>query len=84
MDESKAGSCLWITNRRGFEYWPTPSEEAKYLVDSSRFKKRSEFKAPPVKIPVNFEKMCVFQIHLCFSFQGHPFPLLLVGKCDSI
>ncbi|KAK9056670.1 hypothetical protein SSX86_024032 [Deinandra increscens subsp. villosa] len=31
-DESKAGSCLWITPRRGLEYWPTPTEEAKYLV----------------------------------------------------
>ncbi|KAI3675295.1 hypothetical protein L1987_84884 [Smallanthus sonchifolius] len=35
-DESKAGSCLWITNRRGLEYWPTPTEEAKYLVVPSR------------------------------------------------
>lgn len=60
IDESKAGSCLWITNRRGFEYWPTPSEEEKYLIPSSRFRRRSEFKAPPIKLPDNFEKMCVF------------------------
>ena len=36
MDESKAGHCLWITNRQGMEYWPSPSEEAKYLIRSSR------------------------------------------------
>ncbi|OIV93277.1 hypothetical protein TanjilG_23118 [Lupinus angustifolius] len=59
-DESKAGHCLWITNRRGLEYWPTPSEEAKYLTSSaSRFKKRSEFNAPPVKIPDSYEKIVV-------------------------
>ncbi|KAG2255212.1 hypothetical protein Bca52824_074506 [Brassica carinata] len=33
-DESKAGACLWISNRRGLEYWPTPMEQAKYLVGS--------------------------------------------------
>lgn len=67
MDENKAGSCLWITNRRGFEYWPTPSEEAKYLVNSSGFRKRSEFKAPQIKLPENFEKVFVFQNHLFVS-----------------
>ncbi|XP_054786825.1 uncharacterized protein LOC129293048 isoform X2 [Prosopis cineraria] len=59
IDESKAGSCLWITNRRGFEYWPTPSEEKKYLIPSSSFRRRSEFKAPPIKLPENFEKIVV-------------------------
>ncbi|KAH9695561.1 PKS ER domain-containing protein [Citrus sinensis] len=39
-DESKAGSCLWITNRRGMEYWPTSEEEAKYSVRSSGSMKR--------------------------------------------
>ncbi|KAE9597258.1 putative 15-hydroxyprostaglandin dehydrogenase (NAD(+)) [Lupinus albus] len=59
-DESKAGHCLWITNRRGLEYWPTPSEEAKYLTSSaSRFKRRSEFNAPPFKIPDSYEKIVV-------------------------
>ncbi|XP_014510169.1 prostaglandin reductase-3 [Vigna radiata var. radiata] len=58
-DESKAGHCLWITNRRGIEYWPTPSEEAKYLVRSSRFKRRSDYKAPSIKLPETFEKIVV-------------------------
>ncbi|XP_057417183.1 uncharacterized protein LOC130711530 isoform X2 [Lotus japonicus] len=58
-DESKAGHCLWITNRRGMEYWPTPSEEAKYLTRSARFRRRSEFKAPSVKLPESFEKIVV-------------------------
>ncbi|KAK4284685.1 hypothetical protein QN277_001480 [Acacia crassicarpa] len=58
IDESKAGSCLWITNRRGFEYWPTPSEEQKYMIPSSSWR-RSEFKAPPIELPENFEKIVV-------------------------
>lgn len=57
-DESKAGSCLWITNRRGMEYWPTPSEEAKYLVRSSASRRRVAFKAPTnLQLPQSFEKM---------------------------
>lgn len=67
MDESKAGHCLWITNRRGMEYWPTPSEEAKYLTRSARFRRISEFKAPSIKLPESFEKMCVFQLCLLLS-----------------
>ncbi|XP_076956313.1 uncharacterized protein LOC143631425 [Bidens hawaiensis] len=59
-DESKAGSCLWITNRRGFEYWPTPTEEAKYLVVPSRLKKRlTSVINSNVKIPQSFEKVIV-------------------------
>ncbi|CAA3028384.1 ARP (REF) [Olea europaea subsp. europaea] len=34
-DETKAGACLWISKRRGLEYWPTPAEEAKYRVNFS-------------------------------------------------
>ncbi|KAF7810910.1 prostaglandin reductase-3 [Senna tora] len=59
MDESKAGSCLWITNRLGMQYWPTPLEEEKYLVNSSSFRKGSEFKAPPITLPENFDKVVV-------------------------
>lgn len=59
-DESKAGSCLWITNRRGMEYWPSPMEEAKYLVRSSRSRKRFSVKAPlNLKIPQSCEKIVV-------------------------
>ncbi|KAJ9159604.1 hypothetical protein P3X46_025101 [Hevea brasiliensis] len=59
-DESKAGSCLWITHRRGMEYWPTPAEEAKYLVRSSASRKRVSFKAPTnLRLPQSFEKIVV-------------------------
>ncbi|GAB2222511.1 hypothetical protein Droror1_Dr00016627 [Drosera rotundifolia] len=59
-DEKKAGSCLWITNRRGLEYWPTPEEEAKYLVPRSKGRGRSSVKAPEkLKIPESFEKIVV-------------------------
>ncbi|RXH88078.1 hypothetical protein DVH24_042149 [Malus domestica] len=55
-DESKAGSCLWITNRRGMEYWPTPAEEEKYLVRHSSLRKRVAVKAPfSFQLPQSFE-----------------------------
>ncbi|TMX03127.1 hypothetical protein EJD97_018122 [Solanum chilense] len=59
-DESKAGSCLWITNRRGMEYWPTPAEEAKYLLRSSKARKKSLVTVPmDLQIPHSFEKVVV-------------------------
>ncbi|KAG6761417.1 hypothetical protein POTOM_034636 [Populus tomentosa] len=59
-DESKAGSCLWITNRRGMEYWPTPMEEAKYLVRSSNSKRRVSYHAPVnLQLPLSYEKLVV-------------------------
>ncbi|XP_058190258.1 uncharacterized protein LOC131307651 [Rhododendron vialii] len=59
-DESKAGSCLWITKRRGMEYWPTPMEEAKYLVASSKLRRSSSFKAiSNFQVPQSFEKIVV-------------------------
>ncbi|XP_071726187.1 uncharacterized protein [Rutidosis leptorrhynchoides] len=61
-DESKAGACLWITNRRGLEYWPTPAEEAKYLLPSSKMRKRISSTVPittAVQIPRSFEKVIV-------------------------
>ncbi|PON69113.1 Polyketide synthase, enoylreductase domain containing protein [Parasponia andersonii] len=59
-DESKAGACLWITNRRGMEYWPTPMEKAKYLVPSSTSGKRTSLKAPlKLQLPHSFEKIVV-------------------------
>ncbi|KAL8238271.1 hypothetical protein R6Q59_019352 [Mikania micrantha] len=68
-DESKAGSCLWITNRRGLEYWPTPTEEAKYLVVPSRLKKRySSVINSNVQIPKSFEKVTVHT--LSHNFRG--------------
>ncbi|CAI0447150.1 unnamed protein product [Linum tenue] len=59
-DESKAGSCLWITNRRGLEYWPTPAEEAKYLVRPWQSKKSVLFKGPvDLQLPETYEKLIV-------------------------
>ncbi|GLT37477.1 hypothetical protein SLA2020_117930 [Shorea laevis] len=60
-DETRAGSCLWITNRRGLEYWPTPMEEAKYLLRfSSSSRKNVSFKAPlNLQLPQSFEKIVV-------------------------
>ncbi|CAG7868143.1 unnamed protein product [Brassica rapa] len=58
-DESKAGACLWITNRRGLEYWPTPMERAKYLVGSTSTKKTSFKVTSNIKLPQSFEKIIV-------------------------
>ncbi|KAJ7946040.1 zinc-binding alcohol dehydrogenase domain-containing protein 2 [Quillaja saponaria] len=60
MDERQAGSCLWITNRRGMQYWPSPSEEETYLIRSLSSRRRSAFQAPlPVQLPQSFEKIVV-------------------------
>ncbi|BFG41800.1 hypothetical protein CerSpe_280740 [Prunus speciosa] len=60
-DESKAGSCLWITNRRGMEYLPTPAEEAKYLISQTkRAATNAPFQAPlNLQLPQSFEKLVV-------------------------
>ncbi|XP_010269209.1 PREDICTED: probable quinone oxidoreductase [Nelumbo nucifera] len=59
-DESKAGSCLWITKRRGMEYWPTPMEESKYLVNISNLKRRFSYPMQfSFQVPSSFEKVIV-------------------------
>ncbi|KAL3614200.1 hypothetical protein CASFOL_042274 [Castilleja foliolosa] len=59
-DESKAGSCLWITNRRGLEYWPTPAEEEKYRVRPKALRRKSLDMVPVnIQIPKSFEKIVV-------------------------
>lgn len=63
-DETKAGSCLWITNRRGLEYWPTPAEEAKYLIPSSKLKRSSMLTYPlELRLPQSFEKIVVHTLN---------------------
>ncbi|KAH0872334.1 hypothetical protein HID58_069696 [Brassica napus] len=61
-DESKAGACLWITNRRGLEYWPTPMEQAKYLVGSTSTKRTSFKLTSNIKLPQSFEKIIVHDL----------------------
>eukprot|EP00262_Sarcandra_glabra_P003563 TRINITY_DN14304_c0_g1_i1.p1 TRINITY_DN14304_c0_g1~~TRINITY_DN14304_c0_g1_i1.p1 ORF type:complete len:495 (+),score=90.93 TRINITY_DN14304_c0_g1_i1:140-1624(+) len=62
-DETKAGSCLWITKRRGMEYWPTPMEEKKYLVDPMKSKRRmSHAIQSNIEIPHTFEKIVVHSL----------------------
>ncbi|KAJ6835416.1 prostaglandin reductase-3 [Iris pallida] len=58
-DESKAGACLWITNRRGLEYWPTPMEERKYTVKSLKSKRSSTYTAPSIVLPRTYKKIVV-------------------------
>ncbi|XP_022897852.1 probable quinone oxidoreductase [Olea europaea var. sylvestris] len=59
-DETKAGSCLWISKRRGLEYWPTPAEEAKYRVRPLTQRRKSSLMFPfSIQIPPSFEKIVV-------------------------
>lgn len=59
-DESKGGSCLWITKRNGMQYWPSVAEEAKYRVKSSSSTRRLLYKGPVnLQLPKNFEKIVV-------------------------
>lgn len=69
LDESKAGSCLWITNRRGMEYWPSPSEESKYLLPKTSLGKKYSVNVPlHVNLPQNFEKLIVHALD--HNFRG--------------
>ncbi|KAJ6310544.1 hypothetical protein OIU76_015297 [Salix suchowensis] len=71
-DESKAGSCLWITNRRGMEYWPNPTEETKYLARSSNFKRRVSYHAPVnLQFPQSYEKLVVHTLSHNFRNATH-------------
>ncbi|XP_042007434.1 prostaglandin reductase-3-like isoform X2 [Salvia splendens] len=68
-DESKAGACLWISNKRGFEYWPTPAEEEKYRVRPKASRKKSGDVLPVnVQIPQSFDKIVVHT--LSHNFQS--------------
>ncbi|PIA46337.1 hypothetical protein AQUCO_01500098v1 [Aquilegia coerulea] len=64
QNESKAGSCLWVSKRRGMEYWPTPTEEAKYLVKSSNARKRySNITKYNIQLPQSYEKIVVHTLN---------------------
>ncbi|XP_073010378.1 uncharacterized protein [Typha latifolia] len=58
-DESKAGACLWIAQRRGMEYWPSPTEERKYLINSRSKGSVTHIKFPNIRLPHSFEKIVV-------------------------
>ncbi|CAM0951698.1 unnamed protein product [Alopecurus aequalis] len=59
-DESKAGACLWITKRRGMEYWPTDEEKRKYLLKYTKSKRTVTTNVfPSIKTPEFFEKIVV-------------------------
>ncbi|TYH29407.1 hypothetical protein ES288_A01G008900v1 [Gossypium darwinii] len=88
-DESRAGSCLWITNRRGLEYWPTPAEEAKYTVRSSSSSRNDmiSFQAPlGFQLPHNFKKLVVHTLSHHFRDSTHIIsaPLKLPLEPDQV
>lgn len=68
-DETKAGACLWITKRRGMEYWPSPEEEAKYLLTNAKQRRKSsDMPSFDLQIPESFEKIVVHT--LSHNFRG--------------
>ncbi|CAI9294616.1 unnamed protein product [Lactuca saligna] len=60
-DESKAGSCLLITNNGGLEYMPTSSQEAKNLelIPSSLKKIVSSVVNSTIEIPHTYEQLII-------------------------
>ncbi|CAK9232791.1 unnamed protein product [Sphagnum troendelagicum] len=68
-DESKAGACLWISNRRGFEYWPDKEEEKKYMLSSAGAKLQRKppphLETPP-PVPKEFHKVVVHKLSADF------------------
>ncbi|CAN6466690.1 unnamed protein product [Victoria cruziana] len=61
-DETKAGACLWITNRRGMEYWPGETEKRKYLINPQKPKPLTHQSQYNVEIPNSFLKVIVQNI----------------------
>ncbi|GJX01434.1 prostaglandin reductase-3 isoform X1 [Tanacetum coccineum] len=61
MDTIIQGMLVTEKEIKGLEYWPTPAEEAKYLLPSSKVRKRfsSSVVLSNVKIPQSFEKVTV-------------------------
>uniref|UniRef100_A0A453KZE7 Enoyl reductase (ER) domain-containing protein n=1 Tax=Aegilops tauschii subsp. strangulata TaxID=200361 RepID=A0A453KZE7_AEGTS len=59
-DESKAGACLWITKRRGMEYWPSAEEQRKYLLNYTKSKRTvTKNVFPSIQTPEFYEKIVV-------------------------
>ncbi|MBA0730086.1 hypothetical protein Golax_000015 [Gossypium laxum] len=88
-DESRAGSCLWISNRRGMVYWPIPSEEAKYSLRSSTSSRSNKisFQAPlSSQLPQNFKKLVVHTWSQNFRDATHIIsaPLRLPLESDQV
>ncbi|EFJ16715.1 hypothetical protein SELMODRAFT_179322 [Selaginella moellendorffii] len=62
-DDSKGGVCLWITNRRGPEYWPSEEEENKFLVHGRRKRIPQESKGlPSPNLPTSFDQLMVHKL----------------------
>ncbi|KAL3679180.1 hypothetical protein R1sor_022136 [Riccia sorocarpa] len=58
-DKTKAGQCLWISHRRGSEYWPTPEEKAKYMIPHSQRPVKTLVKPVPPTIPAEYKKVII-------------------------
>ncbi|XP_074587154.1 uncharacterized protein LOC141843041 [Curcuma longa] len=58
-DESKAGACLWITKRRGMEYWPSKSVEGKYKLNQYKSRRSQYTTTSDIIVPDTFKKIIV-------------------------
>lgn len=59
-DDSKAGACLWVTNRRGLEYWPTPEEKKKYSLRAPS--RKIMLQQSTIPLPKDYKKLSVYTL----------------------
>ncbi|KAE8667868.1 ARP protein (REF) isoform 2 [Hibiscus syriacus] len=86
-DESKAGACLWVSNHKGLEYWPNPTEESKYTASYSSRSNKISFQAPlSSQLPQNFKKLVVHSFSHHFRDATHVIsaPLRLPLESDQV
>ncbi|KAL3677122.1 hypothetical protein R1sor_027070 [Riccia sorocarpa] len=58
-DTTKAAQSLWITNRRGAEYWPSREEKAKFEIPHSQRLLKPLVTYVPPTIPAEFKRVSV-------------------------
>eukprot|EP00249_Psilotum_nudum_P024807 c29298_g1_i10 orf=195-1640(+) len=70
-DDSKAGACLWISNRGGSQYWPHSDEKKRYLLKYTSLEKEVSYPVEATQavipdIPKEFKKLVVHTLNLNF------------------
>ncbi|KAL3679178.1 hypothetical protein R1sor_022134 [Riccia sorocarpa] len=58
-DTTKAAQSLWITNRRGAEYWPSREEKAKFEIPHSQRLLKPLVTYVPPTIPAEFKRVII-------------------------
>ncbi|KAL2613698.1 hypothetical protein R1flu_025390 [Riccia fluitans] len=61
-DKTKAAESLWISNRKGAQYWPSAEEKAKYEVPYSQRVVQALVKPVPPTIPTEFKRVIIHKL----------------------